>query len=90
MDNTLIASDLISTVFVKSGLVNGDVHEFLVKAIFNLAEDHTERDFTSESNRKSLSSYKNPDAPTALNVSDLSDSSLKLSWPAENLNGLGM
>ena len=87
MDNVLIVSDLTSTEYVKTGLTNGYLHEFVVKAVFNLTEDPTEIDFTVESESASLSSYKNPDAPTALSVSDLSDSSLILNWTAGSLNG---
>ena len=74
-------------ILVQTGSINGQEREFLVKAKFNLSEDGTERDFTVESERKSLSTFKNPDAPTALRVSNLASTSLKLSWTAGNLNG---
>jgi len=73
-------------ILVQTGSINGQEREFLVKAKFNLSEDGTERDFTVESERKSLSTFKNPDAPTALRVSNLASTSLKLSWTAGNLN----
>ena len=87
MDGVIIASDLETTTILKTGLNNGDEHEFIVKAKFNLSEDPIKRDFIVESEPALLGPFKNPDAPTQVVVSNLSDTSLKLSWTASNFNG---
>ena len=85
MDGLLVANELESTEFVKSELVNGNIHSFVVKATFNLVE--APRIFISESEPAYLSAFRAPDAPTDLVVSNLASTSLTLSWSAGDLNG---
>ena len=86
MGGSIVVSELEDTNYLKSELVNGDVQEFVVKASFTLGEvDY--KSFTVESEPVSLSSYKSPDAPTSLIVSNLASSSLTLSWTVGDLNG---
>ena len=85
MNGLLVADELESTEFVKSDLVNGDVHSFFVRASYDLVE--AQRTFTSESEPAYLSAFKAPDAPSDLVVSDLGATSLTLSWNTGSLNG---
>ena len=85
MDSDLVADNLESTDYVKSELVNGDIHSFVVKATYELVE--VQRTFTSKTESASLSAFKAPTAPSDLMVSNLASSSLTLSWSAGDLNG---
>jgi hypothetical protein len=67
MNSVLVASNLESTEFVKTEIVNGDIHSFVVKATYGLIE--AERTYTAESEPTSLSAFKAPDASTDLVVS---------------------
>ena len=75
MNGSVVEFGLEGVSYLKSGLVNGVVNEFVVKASFYLVEDDY-RTFTSETEPVSLSAYKAPDAPTGLTVSNLASSSL--------------
>jgi hypothetical protein len=84
-----IGSDLLTTTLFKSSsrhLVNGEVNEFFVRAHFTLSEDPDEKEYYVDSQPKSLSTYKNPDAVTNIVKSGLDDSSVTLTWLPGNLN----
>ena len=86
MDGYVVATGLEETNYLKSELVNGENHSFVVKASFALVEVDN-RSFTVETEPVSLSAFKAPDAPSGLVVSDIGASSLTLSWSAGSLNG---
>ena len=86
MNGAVVASELETNTFMKTGLANGVIHSFVVKASFDLIED-IRRSFTVETEPKSLSAFKKPDAPSNLTVSKLASTSLTLSWTAGDLNG---
>ena len=85
MNGLLVADELESTEFVKSDLVNGDVHSFVVKSTYDLVE--VQRTFTTKTESASLSAFKAPAVPSDLVVSNLASTSLTLSWSAGSLNG---
>ena len=73
---------LETTLFKSSSrhLVNGEVNEFYVRSHFTLSEDPDETEHFVDSQSKSLSTYKNPDAVSNIVKSGLDDQSVVLTW----------